>query len=68
MPGDGEKTDAGGRKGRGLGFTYPEFEYCLHATLGTNERFNTWETTVVRLSTFNDTFTIRVKWMKAHDK
>ena len=26
------------------------------------------QVTVVRLSTFNDVFTLRVKWMKVHDK
>jgi hypothetical protein len=40
----------------------------LFTTLGTNERFSAGKSTAVRLQSFNEAYTHRVKWMKEQDK
>ena len=41
---------------------------CLFVSLVTNEKYSPGNPKPVRLETFNDAYTHRVKWMKDHDK
>ncbi len=65
---EGGKDDGGGKKDRGKVFCFPELTCCMFDWLGTNEKFSSYKTTTVRLSSFNETYTQRVKWMKEQDK
>ena len=64
----GGKEDPDDNKDRVKSFCFPELMSCLFTVLGTNEKFSTGKSKPVRLQTFNDTCTQRVKWMKEHDK
>ena len=54
-------------RARGPGARHSLFRSSC-AALGTNEKFSTGKPTPVRLQTFNIAFTLRVRWMKQHDK
>jgi hypothetical protein len=40
----------------------------LFTDIGTNEKFRTDKSSVVRLQTFNNVYTLRIKWMQSKDK
>ncbi len=60
--GDSQKGD------RDKVITFPDLMCWMWTVLCTNERFSTDASTPVRLSSFNTTYTYRVKWMKEQDK
>ena len=70
MPGgDGGKEDRFLEQGDpGQGIHFSGALVLPVSALGTNKKFSAGKPTPVRLQTFNDTFMLRVRWMKQHDK